>query len=102
MALFGGVKLNLGMAQPEAPESIITVVVIFGGAAIIAPPGVSIQLSGLSLFGGKSDKRRGGPALPGSPLVRVRAFVLSGGVAQGFGWFTEGRTCQTSCQSFCL
>ena len=41
---------------------------------------MSLQLSGFSLFGGKGDKRAGGPSLPGSPLVLVRAFAILGGV----------------------
>jgi hypothetical protein len=77
---FGGATLDLGTAQPEAAESVITVVAVLGGAEILVPQGVSIQLSGFSLFGGKGDKRAGGPLLPGSPLIRVRAFTLLGGV----------------------
>ena len=61
-------------------ESVITVVAALGGAEIIVPRGVSVQLSGFSLLGGKGDKRGSGPALPGSPLVRVRAFTFLGGV----------------------
>jgi len=68
------------MAQPEASESVITVVAILDGAGIIVPPGVTIQLSGVSLFGGKGDKRAAGPPLPGSPLTRVRVFPIFGGV----------------------
>ena len=80
LAALGGATLDVSAAQPEAPESIITVVAILGGAEIIAPAGVSVQLSGLSLLGGKGDKRASGPPLPGSPLVRVRAFTFLGGV----------------------
>jgi hypothetical protein len=80
VALFGGAKVDLGTAQLEAPESVITAIAVFGGADIIAPPGIPIQLSGFSLLGGKSDKRAGGPPLPGSPLVRVRAVAILGGV----------------------
>lgn len=80
VAVLGGVTLDLGMAQPEASESLVTVVAILGGAEIIAPPGVSIQLSGFSLLGGKSDERSSGPPLPGSPLVRVRCVTFLGGV----------------------
>jgi hypothetical protein len=79
VVVFGGVTLNLRTAQLEAPESVITVVAVLGGAGIIAP-GVPIQLSGFSMFGGKGDKRAAGPPLPGSPLVRVRAFPIFGGV----------------------
>lgn len=80
VAVFGGMTLDLGAAQPEAQESLITVVAVLGGAEIIAPPGISIQLSGFSLLGGKSDERSGGPPLPGSPLVRVRCVTFLGGV----------------------
>jgi len=81
VAVFGGATLDLGAAQPEAPESLITVVAILGGADILAPRGLSVQLSGVSVLGGKGDKRAGGPPLAGSPLIRVRAFTLLGGVA---------------------
>jgi DUF1707 SHOCT-like domain len=80
VAVLGGVTLDLGMAQPEASESLVTVVAVLGGVEIIAPAGVSIQLSGFSLLGGKSDERSGGPHLPGSPLVHVRCITFLGGV----------------------
>lgn len=80
VAVLGGVKLDLGAAEPEAPDSLITVVAVLGGAEIVAPPGVSVQLSGFSLLGGKSDERSGGPPLPGSPLIRIRCIALLGGV----------------------
>jgi hypothetical protein len=81
VAVFGGAKVDLGAAQLEAPETVITVIALFGGTKICAPAGVPIQLSGVSLLGGKADRRTGGPPLPGSPLVRVRAFPIFGGVA---------------------
>jgi hypothetical protein len=80
VALLGGVGLNLGNAQPEASESIITIVAFLGGVKIIAPPGVPIEFTGLSVLGGKSDERAGGPALPGAPLVRLRVVAVLGGV----------------------
>ena len=80
VSVFSGVSLDLGRAELEAPESLISVIAVFGGAELLAPSGVSMQLSGLSLFGGKGDKRRAAPPLSGTPLIRVRAFVLFGGV----------------------
>jgi hypothetical protein len=80
VAIFGGVDVDLGAAEPEVPESVITVIAALGGAGIIAPQGVPIQLSGFSLLGGKGDKRSGGHPLPGAPLVRVRVFTILGGV----------------------
>jgi len=81
LAALGGARLDLAAAQVEAPESVITAVVVLGGAVLLVPQGVPVQLSGLSLFGGKADRRAAGPALQGSPLVRVRAFTLFGGLA---------------------
>jgi hypothetical protein len=81
VAVLGGVDLDLGQAQPEAPESLITVFAVFGGAKLTAPPGVPIELTGASLLGGKSDKRPLGPRMPGCPVVRVRVFSLFGGVS---------------------
>jgi len=80
LVAFGAAKLDLGMAQPESPQSIITVVAVFGGAEIRAPRGVPIQLSGLSLLGGKSDKGEEGPPLAGSPAILVRVLTFCGGV----------------------
>ncbi len=81
LAVFGGVSADLGSAQVEAPLSTITVVAVFGGASMALPSGVSVQLSGASLLGGKSDKRPPGPPLPGSPVIHVRAYTLLGGVS---------------------
>ena len=81
LAVFGGVDADLGAAQVEAPLSTITVVAIFGGVSLTAPLGLSLQLSGASLLGGKSDKRPAGPPLPGSPVIHVRAYTLLGGVS---------------------
>jgi hypothetical protein len=81
LVALGGARLDLSTAQAEAPESVITAVVVLGGAVLLVPQGVPVELSGFSLFGGKADRRAGGPALHGSPLVRVRAFAFFGGVA---------------------
>ena len=81
LAVLGGVNADLGHAQVEAPLSTITVLAVLGGVSLTAPPGVSIQLSGASLLGGKSDKRPPGEPLPGSPVIHVRAFTLLGGVS---------------------
>jgi hypothetical protein len=80
VCVLGGATLDVGQAEPDAPESVITVIAFFGGADITAPPGVPVELTGVSLLGGKSDERPRGPALPGCPLVRVRVFCALGGV----------------------
>ncbi len=80
VAVFTVRTLDLGSAQAEAPESLITIVTAFGGASIIAPQGVAIQLSGSALLGGRNDNRAEVPPFSGSPLIRIRAFSLFGGV----------------------
>jgi hypothetical protein len=80
VAVLGGTTLDLGQARPEAPESVITIAAFLGGVEVIAPPGVTIELSGVSLLGGRSDERSRGPSLIGSPVIRLRAFALLGGV----------------------
>jgi hypothetical protein len=81
VSLFGGINIDLGHAQVEAPDVVIAIIAVAGGAGIIAPSGVPVTLSGLSLFGRKSDKRTVTPPLPGSPLIRVRTLVLFGAVS---------------------
>lgn len=78
--VFGGTQLDLGAAAPESPECTILVVALLGGAEIIAPSGVPIFFSGVSLFGGRSDERHAGMPLPGAPTIRMRAFAVLGGV----------------------
>lgn len=80
VAVLGGATLDIGQAEPEAPESVITVLALLGGVELRAPAGVPVQLTGLSLFGGKSDDRPPGPRLPGCPVVHVRGFCILGGV----------------------
>lgn len=71
----------MGTAQPEASESVISIVTAFGGASIIAPQGVSLELSGSAVFGGRNDMRAELPSFPGSPLIRVHPLSLFGGVS---------------------
>jgi Cell wall-active antibiotics response 4TMS YvqF len=80
VAVFGVVTVDLGTAQPEARRSFITVITAFGGASIIVPQGVAIELSGFALFGGRNDKRAELPPLLDSPVICVRAFSLFGGI----------------------
>lgn len=80
VSVFTVQTLDLGTAQLEAPESVVTIITAFGGASVIAPQGVSLDLSGFALFGGRNDNRAELPPLPASPLIRIRAFSIFGGV----------------------
>ena len=80
VSVFTVQTVDLGTAQVEAPESVVTIIIAFGGASVIAPQGVSLDVSGFALFGGRNDNRAELPPFPGSPVIRIRAFSIFGGV----------------------
>lgn len=80
ICLLGGAHLDLSSAQAEGQDCTITAVAVLGGVDIVAPAGVQVLLSGVSLFGGRSDERSSGLPLPGAPVIRVRSFAFLGGV----------------------
>ena len=41
---------------------------------------MSLDISGFALFGGRNDSRAELPPFPGSPVIRIRAFSIFGGV----------------------
>ena len=80
VSVFTVQTLDLGTAQVEAPEPAVTIITAFGGASVIAPQGVSLDISGFALLGGRNDNRAELPPFPGSPRIRIRAFSIFGGV----------------------
>lgn len=77
-ALVGGAKMDLSQAQLAAPEVMLTKVSLVGGARITVPPGIRVELSGFSLFGGTRIEAGPEPG-PGAPVIRIRAFGIVGG-----------------------
>ncbi|MFE4397439.1 MULTISPECIES: DUF1707 domain-containing protein [Streptomycetaceae] len=75
---FGGVDIDLSDAVFESPEVEITVTAIFGGVQIRVPENVSLQGSGIGIFGG-FDVREQTAADPYAPVVRVKGLALFGG-----------------------
>jgi class 3 adenylate cyclase len=80
IALMGGAVIDLRHAEIIGDVVEITAVAIMGGVDVIVPEGIEVELSGLAIMGGKQSRVRGKPVLPGSPLVRVKAFAFWGGV----------------------
>jgi class 3 adenylate cyclase len=79
-AVFGGVDLDLRSAELQGSEIEVRAVALFGGVDIVVPEGVAVELSGLSVFGGKEARVADVPVIPGSPVVKVRGFPIFGGV----------------------
>jgi len=78
VTLIGGASLDLGEAELEAPEVVLTKISIIGGVHLRVPPGIRVEVSGFSLIGGQSLDIDDAP--PGSPTVRVRHFGIIGGL----------------------
>jgi len=80
VALMGGVGIDLREATIEEDELVITAVAVMGGVEITVPEGVDVDLTGFAIMGGNEHRAGSAPVRPGTPIVRVRAFSLMGGV----------------------
>jgi hypothetical protein len=81
VTIMGGSHLDLRQAELEQPEVTITIVAVMGGADVVVPEGVAVELSGISIMGGKDYRPGKQPLPPGAPVVRVRAYTVMGGVS---------------------
>jgi class 3 adenylate cyclase len=76
----GGCELDLRRAEVEGPEVLINAWAFMGGIDIVVPEGIAVELTGFGFMGGKEARIKDVPVLPGSPVVRVRAFAVMGSV----------------------
>jgi hypothetical protein len=80
VAVFGDIELDLRQAAVPSGEATIRAIAPFGDIEVIVPDGVSVELSGFSLFGRKKvDVRKAASAAP-APVVRVNAFTIFGSI----------------------
>ena len=79
IAVMGGIDIDLREAELADGAEILAVPVM-GGVSIVVPEGVSVEMSGFALMGGNSGPDDDVLPLPNSPIIRVRAFSLRGGV----------------------
>jgi len=77
--LFGGSKLDMRQAAFPSLDVELQVNVGFGGVDLWVPPGVAVIDETIKLFGGVEMKGMGQPT-PGAPVIRLKGFVLFGGV----------------------
>lgn len=81
IAVMGGCKLDLRGAELTVQEPVIRAVSIMGGIDIVVPEGITVEVTGLAVMGGKSVRIKDVPPQPGAPRIHVRAFALMGGVS---------------------
>ena len=81
VAFWGGVKIDLRKAEIATPVVDITAWAIMGGVTVVVHPGTRVELDGMVLMGGSHDSTPvDDPPPAGSPVVRVHARGLWGGV----------------------
>ncbi|MBN1412192.1 MAG: hypothetical protein JW969_15210 [Spirochaetales bacterium] len=79
ISIFGGVNIDLREARLNPGITNIKVVAIFGGVNITVPEGVNVEVHGIGIFGGFSD-RTTGEYDPQAPTIRISGVSFFGGV----------------------
>ncbi|MBZ9622993.1 cell wall-active antibiotics response protein [Clostridium sp. FP2] len=81
VSLFGGIDMDLRDAYILNEGARIDVTAAFGGVNIIVPPEWKVEVTGIPIFGGWSNKTRCKNYVnPGAPVLKVHCFVAFGGV----------------------
>jgi class 3 adenylate cyclase len=79
-AFWGSVCIDLRHAVIDGPSVDISACAIMGGVEVIVPEGIPVELDGMVLMGGATNRTRATDPLPDAPVVRVHARGLWGGV----------------------
>lgn len=82
-AIFGGTEIDLRRARPVPGGAALDVVVAFGGVEIVVPEGWRVEVKGIPLFGGWSNKTKRDLVGVDVPLLSVEALVAFGGLDIG-------------------
>jgi hypothetical protein len=80
ISVMGGCTLDLRQAEIVGDNAGINLVTVMGGCEIIVSEGVDVQLSGISVMGGKRADIADVPIRPGTPAIQVRAVSVMGSV----------------------
>lgn len=80
ISFWGGGELDLREADFEAAEVEIRFISIMGGANVILPPDMALEVRGIGIMGGFDHSQVGVPHTPGTPRVTLTGFAFWGGV----------------------
>jgi class 3 adenylate cyclase len=80
VAIMGSVDLDLRDALLEDEVIEITAWSVMGAVTVIVPEGIPVESSGFILMGGRTNRIKDVPPLPGAPLVRIIGYGMWGSV----------------------
>lgn len=81
VAMMGGAQLDFRDARFGPGVTEVIVFALMGGAEIIVPPGVHVDLNGVALMGGFGQTGSAPPPTdPDAPVLRIGGFCMMGGV----------------------
>jgi len=82
VTIMGGAEIDLREVALPAGVTELRIYALMGGAEVIVPPDLAVQMDGISLMGGFEQMHRS-PASPdpGAPLLKITGMVMMGGVA---------------------
>ncbi len=79
-ALMGSCEIDLRQAEIDGGAVTINATSIMGAIDIIVPDGIEVDLDEFHLMGAVETRLSNVPRVPGSPVVRIKAFALMGSV----------------------
>lgn len=79
--VFGGSEIDLSEAELAADHVELKVISVFGGATVIVPPGLNVEVSDIGILGGNGVDVGDEHPDPGGPIVRVRLISVLAGAA---------------------
>jgi len=82
VCFWGGAQLDFREARMPEGATEISVFAMMGGVQLIVPPGLAVEMDGTAIMGGFEHMERA-PAEPDPdrPVLRIRGFVIMGGVS---------------------
>lgn len=78
-ALMGGINLDLRGATLNNNEAYLELNAMFGGVDVLVPNNWRVEMTGVPVFGGWSNKTRTNSDL-NAPILKVKCFVMFGGI----------------------
>ncbi len=78
-AIFGGADIDLRGAELSNGEAYLELTTLFGGIDVFVPPNWRVEMSGVPIFGGWSNKTMINTDA-NAPVLKIKCFVAFGGI----------------------